>query len=508
MATNRRVCAGDIGSNAIKVRVVEDAAGLRKTLCEARYPIRLGSGAFERGLLGSEEIDAAVGAFEEIAAMCRGFGVERTRIVATSAVREATNREEFTGAVEKHTGLAVEVISGLEEARLLAVGVRPDLKPEAHNLIIDIGGGSTEVIYTRTDLEVDTMHSMRLGAVRLHQMVKSGNPVTRKEFDFYRLAVSNMLENYHLPVIARHTHAIGVAGTVGAMLDVKRIRQAGATSVLTHPELRKILHNLRTLTADDMESKLGLERKRAPILIPGGLILDGIMDLYGIAQVGVSYRGLRDGIIEELVSGADTAAAPLPHEFAMRVGDKYEFDRAHSEHVARLADSLFDSLRPVHSMPDDAREILHFAALLHDIGQFVSYSRHHKHSYYLIGNEELPGLTPDRQQLVATVARYHRKSAPAEKHPEFQALTPQGREIVLKCTALLRIADALDREHRQLIEGIRVAVAPTQVDFHLAAKSRVLLEMSAARKKGELFEKLFGKKAVFHVANGNAKVDG
>jgi exopolyphosphatase/guanosine-5'-triphosphate,3'-diphosphate pyrophosphatase len=500
VAEIRRLCAGDIGSNAIKVRVVEVGGASRKTLFEARYPIRLGASAFGSGNLDEEDIALTVSAFEEIAATCRSFGVEHTRVVATSAVREAANRDVLLDAIAARTGFQVEVISGLEEARLLALGLQADLKPGTHHLIIDVGGGSTELIYTRTDLEIDTMHSLRLGAVRLQEMVKPGNPMTKKEFALSELCVRNLLETSHLPVIARTTRAVGVAGTLRAVLDACANRNGRVANSFAHRDVRKLLRTLRGMTIADMETRLGIEPRRGQIIIQGALIVDGIMDLYGLPRIIVSPRGLRDGLIEDMATGHGAAHDLHPADYAVRIGEKYNFDRAHGEHVARLAGQLFDALQPVHQLAAEYRDLLRCAAVLHDIGQFVSYSGHHKHSCYFIQHEEFPGLTRSQQHLVAVIARYHRKALPSEKHPEYQALDPEQRQAAAACAAMLRIADALDREHRQLVDSVTARVENGMVHLEIHARAPVLLELSAAGKKAQMFEKVFGRKIVFRTA--------
>jgi exopolyphosphatase/guanosine-5'-triphosphate,3'-diphosphate pyrophosphatase len=501
VAEFRRLCAGDIGSNAIKVRVVEVGDAYRKTLFEARYPIRLGASAFESGILIDEDIETTVSVFEEVAATCRSFSVDQTRVVATSAVREAGNRDVLLRAIEERTGFPVEVISGLEEARLLALGLRPDLTPGLHHLIIDIGGSSTELIYTRTDLEIDTMHSLRLGAVRLQQMVKPSNPMSKKEFALSQIWVRNMLENSHLPVIARTTEAIGVAGTLRAVLDACAGRNGRPANSFAHREVRKLLRTLRGMTIAEMESRLGIEPRRGQIIIPGALIVEGLMDLYGLTRITVSQRGLRDGLIEDMASGHDAAAEVQVFDFALRIGDKYGFDRAHGEQAARLAAQLFDALQPLHQLEPEYRELLRCAAALHDIGQFISYSSHHKHSCYLIQHEEFPGLDDAQQHMVAVIARYHRKSLPSEKHPEYLALTSDQRRAAACCAALLRIADALDRQHRQLVDSVSARIDDATVELEVTARAPVLLELSAGRKKAQMFEKLFGRKIVFRLSH-------
>lgn len=477
----------------MKVRIIEAGGGVHRTLFEMRYPIRLGTSSFQLGMLKPDDIDETAGAFEEIAAMCRSWEVARTRVVATSAVRESTNRDELVEAVRRRTGIEIEIITGAEEARLLAHGLRAEMRPDQHNLLVDIGGGSTELIYTKPNLEIETLHTLRLGAVRLKEMVAPGNPPTRKEWALLETAVENQIEKSHLPAVARKTHVLGVAGTMRAVLDARRARFGDADS-FSFRDIERILRDARSMTHEEMGDKLKLDARRAQIFLPGALIMRGIMELYGITRVSVSAGGLRDGLLQEMLDELDHGA---PHDadlFALRIGEKYGFDQAHGEHVAALAVRLFDQTADLHKLDGGHRDLLRIAAMLHDIGQFVSYSGHHKHSHYLLLNEEFPGLILPQQEVVAAVSRYHRKSAPTAKHPEFAGLRPESREAVEKLAAILRIADGLDREHRQLVEDLEVSVAKDGVEIACRSSHPIPLELSSARRKAELFQKVFGRR--------------
>lgn len=492
MTACTRFCAADIGSNAVKVRIVELADGLRKVLFDARYPIRLGTSVFETGELSSGDIESTVSAFEEISAACRSYSVLRSRIVATSAMREAANKDALVDAVHKTSGLTIDVISGTEEARLLSKGLRPDLKENSHNLILDIGGGSTELVYTTEKHEIETMHSVRLGAVRLQQMISTASPISKKDHAVLETCVQNVLEKCHLPVISRKTNTVGVGGAIRAIADVV----VGATDQFTQNDLEKAIRTFRDLTFEEMAEKHGLDLRRAQIMLPGMLIVAGIMDLYSIENITVSSRGLRDGLLEDLIDSSDAISTPDLFTFASAVGHKYRFDEAHGRHVAMLSVSLFDQLKSVHKLDLEARQLLQVAALLHDCGQFISYSKHHKHSYYLILNEDFPNLSLLQQQIIATIARYHRKSAPKPHHEEFAKLSPDVQDVVAKCSAILRLADALDRGHRQLVEAVTVDVSRQNITVMANARQHVFLELSAAQKKGQFFETLVGRKLV------------
>jgi exopolyphosphatase / guanosine-5'-triphosphate,3'-diphosphate pyrophosphatase len=490
MSACTRFCAADIGSNSIKVRIVEVTEGLRKILFDARYPIRLGTSVFESGELKQDDIDATVGAFEEVAALCKNYGVLRTRIVATSAMREASNKDDVVEKVHKLTGLRIEVISGTEEARLLAIGLKPDMKEDSHNLILDIGGGSTELIYTTTGHNIETMHSVRLGAVRLQQMISAESPISKKNYAVLETCVLNVLEKCHLPVIAKKTHVVGVGGAMRAIADVM---PSGSDS-FSAKELEKMIKTFRDLSHDELVKQFGVDARRAPIMLPGMLIVGGVLDLYSIEQVTVSGRGLRDGLLEDVIEKTEAISAPDLFSFAFAVGAKYNFDEAHARHVAALAVSLYDQLNAVHKLSPEYRELLYIAALLHDIGQFINYSKHHKHSLYLIRNEDFANLSQQQQEIVAVIARYHRKSAPKIDHPEFAALAPDVQTSIAMCSALLRIADALDRGHRQLVEAVTVDSSRDSVVLTVSSSQHVFLELSAAKKKGQYFEKESGRK--------------
>lgn len=485
-----RVAAIDIGSNAIKIRVVEAVGSLKRVIGEQRWPIRLGESTFEQGALSPRAIDDCVNAFHEMAQMCRGLRVEHVRAVATSATREAANSRDLLSAVFQETGIEIEVISGSEEARILALGMKPDLNPGCHNLIIDVGGGSTEIIYINRDGTVDSAHSIRLGAVRLALIAKSRDGrYGRETIELLEENIESLLERSHLPAIAKDTHVVGVAGTIRALNDAIHHGEAHPATSFSARDLRQLIKRSRGLSADEMERRLGVEPRRANILVPGALVVLGILDLYSIDYITISDLGLRDGIIEELLHsrGAAAVAPENTDQAAMRVCEKYRSDTAHGQQVAQLALSLFDQLQPYHELSAFWREILKMAAICHDIGQYISYSKHHKHGHYLLMNEEFPGVSPRQQSLIACLVRYHRKNTPQPQHPEFVNLSAEDQQGVRLCAPLLRLADGLDRQHHQVISGVRVLADPTAIHMEIYARAPANLELAAALKNADFF---------------------
>lgn len=516
-----RVGAVDVGSNSIKVRLVEVGPdGTRRTLNESRYPVRLGTGVFETGRISDAELAGAVSAFQEIAALVKAFRIDRVRAVATSAAREANNKGELIQAVEEASGIALEVISGREEARLDAVGAKADLAPGRRHLVIDVGGGSTEVVYTRPDGRLESAHSVRLGAVRLAGLASEtgadGHAQPPAAVRAIREAVAEVLDRGQLPAVAPGVAAVGVSGTMTAILEAARRARSKAggprdqdDDSFSRVELDELLTCWPSMPYADLESRYGIDRRRAAILIPGALVVQGVMALYGLDRMKVSRRGLRDGLVEELAAlagggaGGGGASDPAVFAAALALGEKYAFDRDHGEHVAGLAMSLFDATADLHRMDEAARGLLRLGALLHDIGQFIAYPRHHRHSHHLLCHEELPGLGVAERAMVAAIARFHRKSAPRADHGELKGMTTTQRLTVERCAALLRVADGLDRQHRQMVTGVGVDhSADGALRVAVKASGRVSLEMSAAATKSALLAKTLGREVAFHAIEG------
>ncbi|MCX7018849.1 MAG: hypothetical protein WCK47_13050 [bacterium] len=322
MTGQKRYFAGDIGSNAIKARAVEIEGVMRRTLVDTRYPIRLGTAAFNDGRLDQKQIGAAAAAFQEIGAAMRGLGPCVSRIVATSAVREAVNSAELIKAVAAQADVRIEIICGADEARLLALGARPDMTPNVRNMLIDIGGGSTELIYTRADLSLDSAHSLRLGAVRLHQMVSPGNPVTPDQFMRLEREIANVLHEARLTPAPHPANAIGAAGTMCAILGARRARDmslirpcssvfvracpCSPRNTITFRELDDMICALREMTIGQMREQMGIDSERASIIVPGALIARGLMKLHSLESIQVTAHDLRDGLIAAMIAADAT----------------------------------------------------------------------------------------------------------------------------------------------------------------------------------------------------------
>jgi exopolyphosphatase / guanosine-5'-triphosphate,3'-diphosphate pyrophosphatase len=494
-----RVGAIDLGSNAIRYTALEiDANGRQAVLAADRVPVRLGHGVFVSGKLVPEAMDAAVAALTAIRERFASLAVEHVRAAATSAVREAANGEAFLKRVRRETGIALETITGSEEARLvfLAVSGRMPLG-DAPWLAADLGGGSVEVSLVDSSgvvwSESHTMGSVRL----LEELAGAGDDPGR-----FRRLVGEYIETLRIPLAARARPLAGFIATGGNIEALARLAgvDGGATGIGLLPlaTLRGVIDTLSRLSYRQRVAELGLREDRADVILPAALVYERLCTLAGAEQIHVPFVGLREGLVADLAEQLTrNRAYEDRHERevvagSLAVGRRYLFDEAHGTHVCRLAVSLFDQLRDEHSLGADERRILLAAATLHDIGSFISYKRHHKHSFYLISNSELPGLSPREILLAATVARYHRRAEPAADHEPYQDLTRTEQTAVRRLAGLLRLADALDRDHRQRVQRVVAARSGKEMVLQLDGAGDLLLERWSLQRRMGLFESELG----------------
>jgi exopolyphosphatase/guanosine-5'-triphosphate,3'-diphosphate pyrophosphatase len=495
-----RLAAIDVGSNAIRFLAAEFAAlGEYRVLEEERAPVRLGHDVFLTGRLTPDAIDAAVEAISRFRARMRALDVTHYRAVATSATRESRNGAELVARVRKEAGVELEVITGQEEARLvyLTVAHRVPLGDDKW-ITVDVGGGSVEVsLVDASGILWSESHVM--GSVRLlEELSTAGEDDSR----FERL-LREYAATLQIPIIAQHWKPRGTIATGGNAEALARLAgfevDRGTVASVPLKMLRAVVDILSRLSYRQRVEKLGLREDRADVILPAGLIYERVATVSRADQVLVPAVGLKDGVLIDL---AEDLASHEAHEDrkdrqavagSLALGRRYLFDEAHALQVSRLAGSLFDQLVKVHRMGPAERRMLLAAAVLHDIGAFVGYKKHHKHSLYLIANSEVPELTQRETDIVANLARYHRKGVPAEHHLAFTALPADDRERVVKLASLLRIADALDREHLQAVRGVTAKVTRGgKLKLELDADGDLLLERWALRRKADLFAATFG----------------
>lgn len=477
----------DVGTNAMRLELARrrpDGSLGFEVLHQERDPVRPGEGVFKTGTIRREVADRLIATLRRYGALCRRFNAV-SRAVATSAVREAKNKDEIVRRARREAGVELEVISGQEEARLICLGVLDDRPARARSLVVDIGGGSTELARAQGN-SPSQLHSLELGAVRLAELFDAAGKVSAEKLGLMRQYVRQILEE-RLPreVGQGVQRCFGSSGTIRSIVVF--------ANDATEASARQLTRATEELAALDPERRRKrFDPRRADIVVSGAVILEGIVQRLRIPTVVSVDRGLRDGLIIDLFRGGHDAGDHLPADAALAYVRRLDVDERHARQVARLALGLFDGLATVHKLPAAARPLLEVAALLHDIGSAVSYHRHHKHSAYLIQNADLPGLSARDRELVAKVARYHRRSPPQLGHVELQGLTGGEVRVVTKLAALLRLADAFDRSHHQPVQGLRVRTNG-RVVVELQSRQPLDLELWDAGQEMPLVRAALGK---------------
>jgi exopolyphosphatase/guanosine-5'-triphosphate,3'-diphosphate pyrophosphatase len=494
-----RVGCVDMGSNAIRFLAVEySGEGGHTTLASERCPVRLGHSVFLSGVLDQQAMDEAVAALVDFKTQMQSLGIEHCRAVATSAVRESKNRGEFISRIREEAGIELEMISGREEARLVHLAVAAQIPLGSRKwLLVDLGGGSVEVSLVDEHgaywSESHTMGSVRL----LEELTEAGADPGR-----FRRLLAEYISALRVPPMADGQPVSGYIATGGNIEALAKLAGFPDEVGVTHlpvETLGAIIEQLARLSYRERVEELGLREDRADVILPAAMVYERLAELCGASEIMVPHVGIKEGVIYDLVSGL-TSKRDHQHRqereilnSAAVLGRKYLFDENHARHVTALAVSLFDQLKSLHALSDPDRKLLLAAAMLCNIGQFVSYKGHHKHSLYLISHSELPNFSQNEMLMVANVARYHRKAHPQPHHHAFVSLTAEEQERVTRLAAILRIADSLDREHTQRVNGVNVKISNDEVSLWLDGTAGVLLEGWSLRKKSNLFSKIFGR---------------
>ncbi len=490
--TDDILAAIDVGTNAVRLelaRVLPD--GSLETLHQERDPVRPGEGLFKTGIIRREVADRLLATLRRYSALCRRYEA-RVKAVATSAVREAKNRDEIVRRARKEAQLLLDVISGREEARLICLGVLHGTPPLKRSLCIDIGGGSTEVAFAVGEHPKD-LWSLTLGAVRITELFGLSGKVSKKQLKLMRRFAREAVEEA-LPKRINHgpSTALGSSGTIQAVVGFARKEGVG------HATTEEISNAAEELADMDLaKRRKRFDPRRADIVVAGAVILEAVMKHLKLDAITAIDRGLRDGLLRDMVRRrkVDQNDGSL-HEAAVGVGRRFGFGEQHCEQVTRLALALFDDLALVHQLPASARPWLEVAALLHDVGNAINYQRHHKHSQYLIQNADLPGLSDRERMVIGCIARFHRRSAPSLLHEGMTGLTPQEARLVRKCATLLRVADSLDRSHRQPISKLSASLRGSKVVVKMSSRTPIDLELWDAEHEQPLFREVFGRALV------------
>lgn len=498
-----RYAAIDIGSNSVRLAVAEVEPGRpAQTLASAREVTRLGTSVFSEGALSKEAMDNLCLVLERFRTIIEQNHAMGMRAVATSAVRDARNQDEFLRRATAAAGMPVEIISGLEESRLIHAGVQAVWPhPEQRVLVIDIGGGSAEAILSENGRMVSAF-SKPLGAVRLKQLFLERDPASPEDMERLRGYIDEKLASVlKKPEQPGFDRVIATSSTAAAVISAingvdRRARELADRKRATTAQVERLVAELAVRKLAQRRKQIGIGPRRAEIIVGGATVLARILRAYGAKSVYYSVAGVRDGIIADLAArrvGAEFSRLDKEQRRMVEgMARRFGVDVRHARKTAELAGTLFDSLKPLHTLPAQAGKLLEAAAYLADIGHYVSDTGHHKHSQYLVANSDFPAFTAEERVIVAHLCRFHRKSMPSTRHVSYQNLSPADQRTVLRLVPLLRLADALDRSHDQRVETLAIELQSSQVVIALRSDVDTNLELWAGGRAGEVFREVYG----------------
>lgn len=501
----QKIAAIDVGSNAIRMMVGSvNEIGEIEPLENVRLPVRLGQDAFTSGTLGKVTMQQTVDAFRHFRRVADDFGVSRIQAVATSAMREASNRDILLDRVLRVSGIEIEIINGQEEARYvhLAVAHAIDLKGK-RAVLIDIGGGSVEVTISKNRKILST-ESYNMGTVRLLRKLE-GDDLQSSPFRA-KGPFSLLVREYAQAARRRIDREIGRAhvdvcvGTGGNVEEMGKLRQKlfkqKTNGQISLSELKDLIEKLSGMSVKDRIRKLHLRSDRADVLLPAAIVLQLIARQAHVRLVTIPHVGLKDGVLldmaDRLQRGGHAPRRAQVWESALQLGRKFQFDADHAAQTARLAGQLFDQSRVLHNLGEEERLLMEVGALLHDIGHFVNTLDHDRHGHYILKANPLIGLNDRQQDVVANLIRYHRRSFPSPDDPNFKALPQKERLTVNKLSALIRLADGLDVSHTHRVTRVTLVRKKKSWELTLHGKGDLMLEKWALNKRRTLFEEMFG----------------
>ena len=500
----------EIGSTGIRLHVAEvNSGGQWQVLDRAVRPVGLGRDVFTSGVLSRESMLECLSVLQNYRELLSGWGIADSNIhvIATSALRVARNRDVFVDRVRQETGFNLSIVEGIEENRLMYLAVRFALKQDlplfwrANSMIIDIGGGSTEIMLLRRGQMV-AAHSLKIGTIIIDQHSRHNGPGAGIFYERYlNENIRNTLGLLNMELDLAHVRTLVAAGTDARVVADRVGKEINENCrIIKREDFIKFTENLRNFSVEDCIHEFGISYAEAEGLIPGLFVLKLFLERTGAANVAVPFVTIRDGYLVDLASGIDS---PLQDEFfsqiiasAVNLGRKFHFDEAHGLHVSRHCMTIFDALIKEHGMNRRHRILLETAAILHDVGTYIKSSGHQKHGQYIIANSEIFGLHQDELEIIANVINYHRGDPPSQSDIEYITLQREERILVLKMASILRVADALDRGHTQQIKKITVERRSETVVLHVDKAYDLSLELMGIEEKGGMFQDVFGYKVV------------
>lgn len=507
MKRSEVIAAIDVGTNSFHMVIATvSTRGVLRILARNKEMVRLGTAAGDMKKLSDDAMDRGVSTLKMFVKEAEQHGAH-VRAVATSAVREAFNREDFVARVKKTTGVEIEVVSGIEEGRLIYVGALHALPLVSKRaFVIDIGGGSTETVIG-VQGEASYVHSAKLGHIRMSKRFFPNGISNDASVEQCRQAIRGDWATVFQSLIAYGFEtAVGCSGTIISIASMAlarrgvRVPESLNGMVFSRTELLETIDAVVKAKTTAKRAQLpGLEPKRADVILGGALILEQAILGLNLQELTISGYALREGIVFDTVQKQRDIKeyhnlSHLRYQSVDHLCELYRVRRRHSEHVRNLSLRLFDDLKPLHGYGDTERELLEAAALLHDVGYHIAADQHHKHSEYIIRNSPMPGFTNDESEIIANIARYHRKSHPKKKHEGFLKLMSREQQVVRSMAAILRIAEGLDRRQQQVVTTVHAALKPGYIEIYLTTPTTIPdIELWGAERRKSLMEETFSR---------------
>ena len=502
-----RIAAIDIGTNSIRCIIAEASKeGAYKIVDDEKATVRLGEKLSKTGVISAEASTRALEAIRRFQKLVTGLNVEAVEAVATSAVRSAANGKELVALLSQELGHEIKIISGEEEAELTSTSALANFDMYGKRYaMVDIGGGSVEIV-TAYGNHVEEFYSLDLGAVVMTDRFLTSDPIDEDELRKLQRHIRECLKRTFTGKRVSVDSFIGSGGTLTAIGCMSmQMRKDNYVSIHGSEVLRaEVVHLLAMLTHKDLKGRRtipGLNQDRADIIVAGVVVIDELMRFFEANRVLVNERGIREGLLIRAMKRLGFAAGgntpPTWKDAVKDFARSCHIDEPHATHVATTSLSIFDALELPFGMKPSEKKLLEAAAILHDCGYFISYSSHHKHSYHLIRHAELFGFTPRERELIAQIARYHRKSIPKRKHEAFQCLKEKDQITVARLGGILRLADGLDRRRNGLVKSVSCLFGGVTITINLTATEDISVEIFGATAKKDLFEKAFGCAVAF-----------
>ena len=499
-----RLAAIDVGSNSVHLLIADvSPEGHLEVIDRVKEMVRLGRRSFTTGLLSQEAMDLAVRVLAHFQSVVEVRRVDRVRAVATSAVREADNKNQFIARIKRETGVNVEVISGHEEAQLIYRAAQYALGLEGGpHLLVDLGGGSLELVLVQ-DRRPIWMKSAKLGAARMTErflLDDSPTPAQCKRLEtHFEKEIGEQMQAARRAGVVRAICTSGTINTLIAMARAARGEELGMLhgSIASATEIARLCRKAVGASAAMRMALPGIDAKRVDQIPASAMLADFVLRRSGAKEMVACTWALREGMLLELAEATNRSALEIRRGSVNTLATRFAQHNLHGRQVAKLALKLFDATAFTLDLPESSRELLEYAALLHDIGHAIDHDRHNRHSYYLVKNADLLGFEPVEIEMIALALRAHRKQSAQLDSPEWQALSAGKRRIARGMAAILRVADALDRSHRSVVKTVAVVYSPGRAQIEIGSgRAKADLELWTCERRIDLLTKLMDRRVI------------